>query len=97
MSMKIISWNINGIKSLIKTGYFEEIFAEKPDILCLQEVKSAEISDVENYYSYLFPSQKRVNFSGTAVYTKIKPVSIGLEYSIDDVNSNSFFYFNVDY
>ena len=52
MSMKIISWNINGIKSLIKTGYFEEIFAEKPDILCLQEVKSAEIPDVENYYSY---------------------------------------------
>lgn len=56
--MKIISWNINGIKSLIKTGYFEEIFAEKPDILCLQEVKGAEIHDVENYYSYLFPSKK---------------------------------------
>ena len=76
MSMKIISWNINGIKSLIKTGYFEEIFAEKPDILCLQEVKSAEIPDVENYYSYLFPSKKGVNYSGTAVYTKIKPLSI---------------------
>ena len=36
--MKIISWNINGIKSIIKQGFLDEIIAQKPDILCLQEV-----------------------------------------------------------
>ena len=38
--MKIISWNVNGIKSLIKGGYLDEIFAQNPDILCLQETKT---------------------------------------------------------
>lgn len=73
--MKIISWNINGLKSLIKTGHFEEIFNEKPDILCLQEVKSAEIPEIEGYHSYLFPSKKGVNYSGVAVYTKTEAIS----------------------
>ncbi len=73
--MKIISWNINGLKSLIKTGHFEEIFKQNPDILCLQEVKSAEIPEIEGYYSYLFPSKKAVNYSGVAVYSKKEAIS----------------------
>ena len=73
--MKIISWNINGIKSLIKTGHFDEIFKENPDILCLQEVKSAEIPEVEGYHSYIFPSKKGVNYSGVAVYSKNEAIS----------------------
>lgn len=73
--MKIISWNINGIKSLIKDGFFEElIIKECPDILCLQEVKSDEIPEVEGYYSYNLPSEKQG--SGVAVYTKIDPIKI---------------------
>ena len=51
--MKIISWNVNGIKSIIRNGNLDEIFGQKPDILCLQEVKSTEIPDVEGYYKYL--------------------------------------------
>lgn len=60
----------------MKTGHFDEIFEQDPDILCLQEVKSAEIPEKEGYHSYLFPSKKGVNYSGVAVYTKIKPISI---------------------
>lgn len=41
--MKIISWNVNGIKSIIKGGFFDEILSKKPDILCFQEIKSTEI------------------------------------------------------
>ena len=74
--MKILSWNINGIKSLIKSGNFDEILKEKPDILCLQEVKSAEIPQIDGYCSYLFPSQIGVNYSGVAVYSKIEPISV---------------------
>ena len=44
--MKIISWNINGMKSLIKSGSFEEILKQNPDILCLQEVKSENIPEI---------------------------------------------------
>ena len=73
--MKIISWNINGIKSLIKGNHFNEIFEnENPDILCFQEVKSDSIPDVENYNKYLFPSQKKG--SGVAVYFKDEPINI---------------------
>lgn len=82
-TMKIISWNINGLKSLMKSGNFNEILNEKPDILCFQEVKSAEMPQIEGYYSYLFPSQIGVNYSGVAFYTKIEPISVkkGFGYS----------------
>ena len=73
--MKIISWNINGIKSRIKDESFEEIFKQNPDIICFQEVKSTEIPEIEGYYSYLFPSKKDSKYSGVAVYTKIEPIS----------------------
>lgn len=74
--MKIISWNVNGIKSIIEKGFLEEIIARKPDILCLQEVKSTEIPEIENYIYYNFPASKLVNLYGTAIYTKVKPLSV---------------------
>ena len=74
--MKIISWNVNGIKSLIENGFLEEIMAQDPDVLCLQEVKSTEIPDIENYISYNYPSSDLVNHYGTAVYAKIEPLSV---------------------
>lgn len=71
--MKIISWNVNGLKSIIENGSFEEILSQDPDILCLQEVKSTEIPEIENYMSYNYPASELVNFYGTAVYTKVEP------------------------
>ncbi len=73
--MKIISWNVNGIKSLIKNGYFDELISkEDPDIFCLQEVKSNSIPDVEGYHKYLFASG--TGYAGVAVYTKIEPIDV---------------------
>lgn len=70
--MKIISWNINGLKSIIRKRKFEEIFAEEPDILCFQEVKcKEELPEVEGYYIYNNPSKKPGG--GVAIYSKIKP------------------------
>ena len=74
--MKIISWNVNGIKSIINNGFLDEIFAQKPDILCLQEVRSTEIPEIEGYVAYNNPSRELTNFYGTAVYTKIEPLSV---------------------
>ena len=74
--MKIISWNVNGFKSIIEKGFLDEIMSQDPDILCLQEVKSTEIPEIENYISYNYPASELVNFYGTAVYTKIEPLSV---------------------
>ena len=74
--MKIISWNVNGLNSIIEKGFLEEIISKDPDILCLQEVKSTEIPEIENYISYNFPASERVNLYGTAIYTKIEPLSV---------------------
>ena len=74
--MIIISWNANGFKSIIEKGFLDEIIAQDPDILCLQEVKSTEIPEIENYISYNYPASELVNFYGTAVYTKIEPLSV---------------------
>ena len=74
--MKIISWNVNGLKSIIDKGFLEEIIAQDPDILCLKEVKSTEIPEIENYISYNYPASELVNLYGTAIYTKVEPLSV---------------------
>ena len=77
--MKIFSWNVNGIRSVHKKGLFLP-FIEKyqPDILCLQETKAekgqAEI-DLSGYEEYWNSAEKK-GYSGTAIFTKIKPIAV---------------------
>lgn len=75
--MKIISWNVNGIRSILKKGFSNFIEAQDPDILCLQETK-ARREDVEvdlpQYHSYWNSAQKK-GYSGTCVFTKEKPLN----------------------
>lgn len=81
-TIKIISWNINGIRSAHRDGHVKEVFDLNPDILCLQEVKADphqipdEIRGPENYFSYFFSSTVKKGYSGVAVYTKIKPEEV---------------------
>lgn len=73
--MKIISWNVNGIKSLVKGGFFNEIFKEDADIICLQELRTHdEIPTVEGYACYRYFSAKKG--SGVAVYTKEEAINV---------------------
>lgn len=82
--MKIISWNVNGLRAIVKKNFFEFIDEVKPDILGLQETKlqpdqvPEEILDLD-YYQY-WSSAKRKGYSGVALFTKQKPLKI--EYSI---------------
>ena len=76
--MKIYSWNVNGLRAVIKKGALREFIAkEDPDILCLQETKAkqgqAEIDLPE--YEEIWNSAERPGYSGTAIFTKIKPLS----------------------
>lgn len=77
--MKLYSWNVNGIRAVIKKGAFQSFMAEhQPDVLCLQETKAkqgqAEI-DLPDYQEY-WDSAERPGYSGVAIFSKIKPLSI---------------------
>jgi len=80
--MRIISWNVNGIRAVHKKGLFLS-FIQKyaPDILCLQETKAeqgqAEI-DIHEYEEY-WNSAGRKGYSGTAIFTKEKPISVRMD------------------
>lgn len=79
--MKIISWNINGIRAVHKKGLFV-LFVEKykPDILCLQETKAEQHQsevDLPEYEEY-WNSATRKGYSGTAIFSKTKPLSVVL-------------------
>jgi exodeoxyribonuclease III len=77
--MKIISWNVNGIRAVERKGLFQPFLAEhNPDIVCLQETKAnreqVEI-DLPGYIEY-WHSAERKGYSGTAIFTKSEPLSI---------------------
>lgn len=77
--MKLYSWNVNGIRSVINKGAFQAFMIEhQPDILCIQETKAkqgqAEI-DLPDYEEY-WNSAERPGYSGVAIFSKIKPLSI---------------------
>lgn len=77
--MKLYSWNVNGIRATINKGSFQTFVNEhQPDILCLQETKAkrhqVEI-DLPEYFEY-WNSAERPGYSGTAIFSKVKPLSI---------------------
>ena len=76
---RLVSWNVNGIRAVHNKGYFKPFVEKmKPDIICLQETKAlqgqAEI-DLKDYEEY-WNSAKKKGYSGTAIFTKIKPLSV---------------------
>lgn len=78
MGMKMISWNVNGLRACITKGFFDFVKAEQPHILAVQETKmQPEQADfnLEGYDVYWNSAQKK-GYSGTAVFTKIKPLTV---------------------
>ena len=77
--MKIVSWNVNGIRAVHKKGFFEPFVKKyKPDIICLQETKAKQDQsqvDLLGYEEY-WNSAERAGYSGVAIFSKIKPLNI---------------------
>jgi len=79
--MKIISYNVNGIRAAITRGFYEWLEQENPDVICLQETKAQpEQIDILKfkelgYDAYINSAQKK-GYSGTAIFTKIQPLSV---------------------
>lgn len=87
---RIISWNVNGIRAIAKKGFFEFLEREKPDVLCLQEVKASlsqiPATDLEcieklGYHAYWHPAG-RAGYSGVATLSRREPLFVthGLEF-----------------
>lgn len=86
--MKLISWNVNGFRACLNKGFVDFFNNSNADIFCLQETKmqpqQADFSP-EGYYKYFFSAEKK-GYSGTAVFTKIKPLNV--VYGINDKHTD---------
>ena len=77
--MKLISWNVNGLRAVLRKNFLDYLADEAPDILCLQETKCTP-DDVEQLwpaaYTTYWNSADKKGYSGTAVFTKSRPLGV---------------------
>lgn len=77
--MKLISWNVNGLRAVLKKNFLEFLADEKPDVLCLQETKCTP-DDVEQlwpaHYTTFWNCAEKKGYSGTAIFTKERPLKV---------------------
>jgi exodeoxyribonuclease-3 len=77
--VKLISWNVNGLRAVLRRNFLEYLEAEQPDVLCLQETKCGP-NDPEQlwpaHYTTYWNVAERMGYSGTAIFTKARPLRI---------------------
>ena len=84
--MKLISWNVNGLRAAVQKGFLDYFKNENADIFCVQETKLQEGQidlDLEGYYQYWNYAEK-TGYSGTAIFTKKKPIEVSYGLGIDE-------------
>ena len=78
--MKLISWNVNGIRACLKKGLTDFVAEQKPDFLCLQETKArqeqVELPAVFNAYRAYWNSAQKPGYSGTVIFTQQEPLKV---------------------
>ncbi|NFL87791.1 exodeoxyribonuclease III [Clostridium botulinum] len=83
---KLISWNVNGLRACVKKGFLDILKENNADIFCIQESKLQEGQidlNLEEYYDYWNYAEKK-GYSGTAVFSKEKPLNISLGIGIEE-------------
>lgn len=85
--MKLVSWNVNGLRSCITKGFSEFFSSVDADIFCVQETKMQEEQaaniNFEGYYRYMNSAEKK-GYSGTAIFTKLKPINVTYGLGIEE-------------
>jgi exodeoxyribonuclease-3 len=90
--MKLLCWNVNGIRAAEKKGFIPWFFKESPDILCLQEIKatpdqlSPQLRNIPGYHTFWNPAEKK-GYSGVATFSKSKPLSIKKGFGREEFDS----------
>ena len=83
--MKLVSWNVNGLRACVGKGFEDSFKALDADVFCLQETKMQEgqldlqFPGYESYWNYA----DKKGYSGTAIYTRVKPLSVTMDMGID--------------
>jgi len=87
-TIRLLSWNVNGIRAIHKKGFIDWALKENPDILCLQETKAhpeqlpKELVNIDSYESYFSHSKIKKGYSGVAVYSKLNPYDVKYGFGI---------------
>jgi len=85
--MKLISWNVNGVRAVIEKGFFDFLESHSPDVLLLQEVKATQDQvEFPAGFKYLVewnPADKK-GYSGVAAFSKIPPISVGRGFGMSE-------------
>ncbi|GAB6056227.1 exodeoxyribonuclease III [Methanobacterium movens] len=87
-NIRIVSWNVNGIRAIHRKGFLDWLNKDKPDILCIQETKATpdqlprSLKEIKGYHAY-FNSAERKGYSGVALYSFLKPENIENGFGID--------------
>ena len=84
--MKLISWNVNGLRAVLGKGFLDYVAQENPDILCLQETKlqpEQAVFDLPGYHRF-FNSADKKGYSGTAILTRTEPLSVTYNFGGDE-------------
>ena len=90
--MKLVSWNVNGIRSVQKKGFLKWFEGESPDVVCVQEIKATEdqleeeILHPHGYHSYWHSAQKP-GYSGVATFSKKEPLSVKIGIGVDEIDA----------
>lgn len=77
----LYSWNVNGLRSVHTKGFLDFVKNQNPDMLCLQEIKADmskipdELQNIDGYHAFFHPAERK-GYSGTALYSKIKPRNV---------------------
>lgn len=89
MIKNIISWNVNGLRAIVKKDFFRDVRKLDPDILCLQETKAQNeqvteaLGQLSNYNIYVHSADKK-GYSGTVILSKTKPISVKNDMGVDE-------------
>ncbi|WP_075981660.1 exodeoxyribonuclease III [Bacillus massilinigeriensis] len=87
--MKLVSWNVNGLRACVRKGFLDYFHEVDADIFCIQETKLQEGQidlELEGYYQFWNYAEKK-GYSGTAIFSKIKPLTV--HYGVGDKNDES--------
>lgn len=87
--MKIISFNVNGVRAIIKKSFIEDMKAVNADIICLQETKATveqtrEALEALSEYEVYGNEAERKGYSGTAILTRVKPIAVNKNIGVDE-------------
>ena len=84
--MKLVSWNVNGLRAALGKGFLDYVAGEDPDVLCLQETKlqpEQAVFDLTGYHRF-FNSADKKGYSGTAILTKEAPLAVTYDFGGDE-------------